>query len=370
MAHSGSITQQPGVADVLRGESGVNYATSGGAGMLAGHTGEDVIAFSPVPPFGWGLVLEEPWEESAGPLLNATESAPLILAPALILALLALWFGARRVIQPLQALEGRAEALAAGDFTAIRKPVGGINEIQNLQDELVKMAGALQSAQEALHAYIGALTAGLETERRSLARELHDDTLQSLIALNQHVQMALLRVTGPQQRQSLLDLQGQVTETITNLRRAIGGLRPIYLEDLGLVAALGMLVKNEPNGSQVRANAQVPSVDFRVTGPERRLAPEVELAFYRIAQEAFNNALHHANASQVQVELVFDGGAQLSICDNGQGFNPPADPGAFAHLGHYGLLGMRERADLVGAEMEIESMKGKGTKVVVRLAEG
>jgi signal transduction histidine kinase len=368
MQHSGPTAQQPGVADVLRGESGVNY-TSAGGGMLTGHSGEQVIAFTPIVPVGWGLVLEEPWEQSAGPLLSVTQSAPLVLAPVLILALLALWFGARKVIQPLQALESRAEQLAEGDFSAIRAPVGGIDEIQNLQEELVKMADALQSAQEALHAYIGALTAGLETERRSLARELHDDTLQALIALNQHVQMTLLGTSDPQQRQSLLDLQGRVTETISKLRRAIGGLRPIYLEDLGLVAALGMLAKNDGNGRRNEPPAS-PLVEFNVIGQDHRLTADVELAFYRIAQEALNNATHHSQATQVQIELAFDEkSTRLSICDNGQGFDPPGDPGAFAHYGHYGLLGMHERADLVEAEMRIESARGKGTKVSVSIPE-
>ncbi|RPJ51183.1 MAG: HAMP domain-containing protein, partial [Chloroflexi bacterium] len=283
MQLSGSLAQQLGVADVLRGESGVNYR-SPGDGMQGGHSGEHVVAFTPVPPFGWGLVLEEPWEQSAGPWLSATQFAPLILIPVVVLALLALWFGVRSIIQPLQALERRAGQLAAGNFTAIRAPVGGITEIQNLQEELVKMAATLESAQEALRAYIGALTAGLETERRSLARELHDDTLQALIALNQYVQMTLLRTTEPQQRQSLHDLQGRVSETITNLRRAIGGLRPIYLEDLGLVAALGMLAKNNANGTRAERDSH-PQVEFLVTGPDRRLSPEVELALYRITQE-------------------------------------------------------------------------------------
>ncbi len=358
---SNPINQNSGVVDVLRGESGVNYSPAQ-TGMAAGHSGEHVIAFSPVPPFGWGLVLEEPWEASAGPLFNLTQSAPLVLIPVLLLALLALWFGARQIVQPLQALETRARRLAAGDFSALRQPAGGISEIRNLQDELVNMAAALQSAQQALHAYIGALTAGLETERRSLARELHDDTLQSLIALNQHVQMALLQA-DPQQRQSLLDLQARVTETIANLRRAIGGLRPIYLEDLGLVAALGMLAQADPTEEP---SASRPALKFKVSGAERRLSPEVELSFYRIAQEALNNAMHHSGARQVRMELAFeDQRVCLSVQDDGSGFSIPADPGAYAHLGHYGLLGMRERADLIGANFELESKPGQGTCVEV-----
>ena len=245
----------------MRAGSNYTEAHTGDHAPGASANGEHLVAFSPVQPFGWGLVLEESWEEIASPLLRATQSAPLILAPVLLLAIVALWFGARQIVQPLQSLEKSAGQLAAGDFAAIRQPVGGISEIRHLQDALVETAAALEAAQAALHGYIGALTAGLENERRALARELHDDTLQALIALNQHVQLAALHAradtpagpsgipTGPlptaaaSQKQDLLDLQGQVGQTIHNLRRAIGGLRPIYLEDLGLVAALRMLVR-------------------------------------------------------------------------------------------------------------------------------
>lgn len=359
----GSLLERPGVSDVLRGESGVNYST-GGDGMGSDHSGERVIAFAPVEPVGWGLILEEPWEETASPLLRASGFAPLILAPVLVLALLALWFGARQVVQPLQALEARAGSLASGDFAAIRAPVGGITEIHNLQDALVEMSAALQSAQDALHGYIGALTEGVETERRALARELHDDTLQALIALNQQVQMALLRTTGEAERQALADLQGRVSETIASLRRAIGGLRPIYLEDLGLAAALSMLARET-------AAARGLDVTFEQEGLERRLPAATELAFYRITQEALNNAAHHAGAQRARVLLCFEAGAaRLAVSDNGRGFTVPEDPNAFARLGHFGLLGMRERADLAGAELRIESAPGRGTTVTVTAKDG
>lgn len=355
--------ERPGVAEVLSGESGVNY-TEGMSGMSADHSGEHVVAFSPVPPLGWGLVIEEPWEASAGPLLTTTQFAPLILAPVLVLAIIALWFGAQQIIQPLQALENRAARLASGDFDAIRRPTGGISEIRHLQGTLAEMARDLQAAQEALHGYIGALTAGVETERRSLARELHDDTLQSLIALNQQAQMALLHATNPQVRQSLLDLQSRTAETIINLRRAIGGLRPIYLEDLGLVAALGMLAK------QIEEARGIP-VAFDVSGSERRLPGETELAFYRIAQEALNNAAYHAQAKHIRLDLAFcPEDTTLTVQDDGAGFAVPTDPNAFARQGHYGLLGMRERAELVGAEIAIQSEVGKGTSVIVKRIEG
>jgi signal transduction histidine kinase len=359
--HTLSPIEHPGVDEVLRGESGVSYTPASAAnGDHTGHgeASEHVVAYSPVPPLGWGLVLEESWEEIASPLLRTTQAAPLILAPVLLLAIFALWFGARQIVQPIQALEGRAARLAGGDFTTIQQEVGGISEIRGLQMTLVEMASDLQAAQDSLHGYIGALTDGLENERRGLARELHDDTLQALIALNQHVQLALLQSTpDDRQYQALLDLQNRVGQTITNLRRAIGGLRPIYLEDLGLVAALGMLARQSESSSG-------PEVTFRLRGLERRLPPAAELALYRISQEALNNALHHAQPNSVQIILDFsDSAVRLYIRDDGLGFTPPATPDTFARRGHFGLLGMRERADLVGAQLQIRSTPGDGTTV-------
>jgi signal transduction histidine kinase len=221
------------------------------------------------------------------------------------------------------------------------------------------------------------LTAGVENERRSLARELHDDTLQALIALNQNAQMAALRTargtaaeklasaSSTEEASSLLELQNRIAQTITNLRRVIGGLRPIYLEDLGLVAALGMLVREmeaQANGN----NASPPEISLHIEGEERRLAPEVELALYRIAQEGLNNALHHADAHHIRVTLEFQQTlARLSVIDDGQGFHSTGDPNAFARQGHFGLLGMRERADLAGAGLAIQSHPGEGTSLVI-----
>ena len=153
-------------------------------------------------PAGWGLIIEEGWEDISNPYLVNTQSAPLILVPVFLLALLAIWWGARRIVTPLQKLEKQATNLAAGDFEAIKPPVGGIEGIRNLQAELIDMAEKLKTAQQTLHNYIGAITAGVESERKSLARELHDDTIQALIALNQRIQLALLN--APKRKTALL----------------------------------------------------------------------------------------------------------------------------------------------------------------------
>lgn len=342
----------PGILESLNGESGINY--------FHGSGGEHVVAFTPIAPIGWGLVIEEAWEDIANPYLNTTQAAPLVVVPVFLLALVALWFGARRIVRPLQKLEKQAAELAKGNFTAIRTPVGGIREIRNLQFELMDMADRLKTAQQSLRSYIGAITAGVENERRSLARELHDDTIQSLIALNQRIQLATREAPG-KATIDLDKLQVLVKQTMTNLRRMIRGLRPIYLEDLGLAASLEMLAQE---------NRQISSIptSFQVEGDERRLDSQTEMSLYRMVQESLSNIAHHSQAQQAWVELSFTPtDVTLEVRDNGKGFVVPAGPMDFPKMGHFGLLGLHERAEIIGAELRILSIPGQGTRVLVNL---
>jgi signal transduction histidine kinase len=344
----------PGVEEALRGESGTIYVS------VAGE--EHVIAYSPIEPANWALVLEEPWRAVADPLLRATELAPLILVPVLIVALIGLWIGVRQIVQPLQSLEQKATKLAWGNFEAIEEPVGGINEIQRLQTELIHMAQKVKAAQQSLRGYLGAVTAGQEEERRRLARELHDDTIQSLIALNQRVQLAQMALEDHPALDQLNEMQGMTAQMIDDLRRLTRDLRPIYLEDLGLVPALDMLARDTSELLNI-------PVIFETSGADRRLRPEVELALYRIAQEALSNVARHAQASLVEVGLVFNQETiSLTVSDDGGGFSVPKSPAEMAPTGHFGLLGMQERAELVGARLMINSALGQGTHVIVKLS--
>jgi signal transduction histidine kinase len=347
-----SSPSHPGIKEALNGESGIDYFQS--------SQGEHVVAFSPILSIGWGLVIEEAWEDIASPYLMTTQSAPLVIVPVFLLALLAIWFGARRIVTPLQKLEKQAAGLAAGDFEAIRQPVGGIEEIRNLQTELIDMAEKLSAAQHSLRSYIGAITAGVETERRSLARELHDDTIQSLIALNQRIQLALMN-SPEKQSITLGELQNLVQQSMTNLRRMIRGLRPIYLEDLGLVASLEMLAREMEQSAHI-------SIQFSSLGVDRRLDPQSEMSLYRMVQESLNNVVHHANAKHASVQLIFtDQDLSVQIRDDGIGFVVPNNPGEFPEKGHFGLLGLNERAELIHAELNIISKPGTGTTIMIQL---
>jgi signal transduction histidine kinase len=340
------------IPEVLRGESGISYHPY--------SEGEHAIAFSPIAPVGWGLVIEEVWEDNSNPYLRATQTAPMVVIPAFLLALVVLWLGTRRIVQPLQALEKQAAQLAQGDFEAIQHPVGGIEAIRNLHGELVDMAVRLKAAQHSLHSYIGAITAGIENERRSLARELHDDTIQALIALNQRIQLAAMRASDSE-KTLLAELQNLVQQTVTDLRRMIRGLRPIYLEDLGLVASLEMLARD------MAQLADIP-ISFQMLGSEQRLSAQVEMSLYRMVQEALNNVVRHSQATRAWVELTFrEAELTVAVRDDGKGFLVPGDPSEFPEKGHFGLLGMQERAEIISAQLTISSAPDAGTTIFIRV---
>jgi two-component system sensor histidine kinase UhpB len=357
-SYTGEVSDHPGVAEALRGDTGTTYVKVAGS--------EHVVAYSPIIPMGWAIVLEEPWEIVASPTLRASQMAPLVLVPVLILAVIALWFGTRQIVKPLQTLESRAATLAWGNFKAIEEPVGGIEEIRQLQAELIHMARKVQAAQESLHGYIGAITAAQEDERRRLARELHDDTIQALIALQQRVQLAQL---APQSAEShiapesaaLQEIATLTEQTIENLRRLTRALRPIYLEDLGLVTALEMLAHETGQAINI-------TVEFKHRGVEKRLDSGIELALYRMAQEALSNIARHAQASHASLSITFTSRiVTIQVFDDGKGFEVPKSPAEFAPSGHYGLLGLHERAELIGATLEIRSAPGNGTYLNISL---
>jgi len=345
----------PGVDEALNGMSGTFYMQNQGI--------EHVVSYSGVQPLNWALVMEEPWEAVATPILTTTQVAPLVLVPILIITLAGLWFGARQIVQPLRDLEQKSARLAWGDASGIEEPVGGIAEIRHLQAELTHMASKVRTAQRSLRDYIGVITDAQEDERQRLARELHDDTLQSIIALKQRVQLAQKIASDETPEKSLLELEAIAEQTIENLRRTTQALRPAYLEDLGLVTALEMLAREMESALDIK-------VTFQKQGSEKRLAAPVELALYRMAQEALNNVARHAQGTQAELSIHFgDDKIEMQIIDNGIGFEAPNTPADFAPSGHFGLLGMYERADLIGARLIIRSTPGKGTQLTIQLPE-
>jgi len=234
-------------------------------------------------------------------------------------------------------------------------------EVQHLQAELAEMGRKVQASHAALRHYINAITSAQEDERLRLARELHDETRQGLIVLKQRVEVARRSVNEAGAESSLGQLEGLVEETIEDVRRMTRALRPIYLEDVGLVPAREMLARetSELDGVQV---------DFRRRGQERRLPAAVELSLYRITQQALNNVVRHAEAQRASVVLDFrPSEISVEVRDDGIGFAVPASTNELAARGHFGILGMRERADLIGGRLEVASRPAAGTVVTLHL---
>ncbi len=268
-----------------------------------------------------------------------------------------LWFFVR-VLKPIQTLSLQAEALTQGEFESFEHQCGGIPEVQGLQRAMSGMVGHVRRAQEQNRAYAEQLADGQEHERKRIARELHDDTIQSTIAVTQGIDMAKNWIpTDPTRALQMLQFaREQAVEVVTNLRNLIGGLRPPALEELGLVAALEM---------QLDLLTQV-TVKQTTQGDSRRLDEPQELALFRVAQEALRNITHHSKAAHVYVDVNYlSDGVLLTIQDDGCGFKPPSNLGDLAFENHYGLLGIQERVTNLGGWLEIDSKVGNGTTLRV-----
>jgi signal transduction histidine kinase len=209
--------------------------------------------------------------------------------------------------------------------------------------------------QQWMEAYAARVLHAQEEERRHIAQELHDGPLQVLVHLCRRID-AVGRSNPDQLPEELNGLRRITEGLVSELRGISRGLRPSVLDDLGLVAATRLLLEDLQQRTGI-------DTSLGITGKERRLITPVELALFRVAQEAITNAEHHAHAARVAVGMNFEvGGVRLLVSDDGRGFTP-ANGSAPAGEGSLGLVGMRERLHLVGGRVEVHSQPGGGTTV-------
>jgi signal transduction histidine kinase len=190
-----------------------------------------------------------------------------------------------------------------------------------------------------------------EQERARWARDLHDSTLQGLGSRRVVLSSALKRGERPALEKAVAEVVDDLTHDIEELRALITELRPATLDQIGLVAALEDLVERVSSSAGIELTTDL-AID------RRRLDPELETAVYRFVQEAFNNIVKHAGAESATLQITErDGCLTVVVSDDGQGFDPAAKRRGF------GLLGMRERTELVGGNLQIESKPASGTRV-------
>jgi signal transduction histidine kinase len=205
-----------------------------------------------------------------------------------------------------------------------------------------------------------ATVAAADAERARWARELHDETLQTLGGLHVLLEGAVAEGSEPQLRAAVRTACDRVTDEIAGLRALIAELRPAALDELGLGPALSGLVRRVAGAQGLEAITRVE------LGDGTRLAPDLENAVYRVAQEALTNVAKHAEARTVFVRaLKSDGSINLEVIDDGTGFDAATARAAPADLAPgFGLAGMRERVALAGGVLSIDSTPGRGGTIV------
>lgn len=379
---------------------------SADATTSSGPREKEVMAFAPLEAAPWGVLVRQPESEALAPARRLEQRALWLGVPAFIIATLFAWAMVRSVVGPVRVLTTAAQRLAAGDLSH-PVPEMGNDEIGRLgrafEGMRVRLKEALETVEEwarelesrvhertreleasrdhlrsaaeenaALYREVKAKDAARgellkrvisaqEEERRRIARELHDETSQNLSVLAMGLETAGA-AAGDEARilDELGNLRDLAVRTLGGVHRLVYDLRPSILDDLGLLAGLRWYAESrlEPLGIRVSVMA---------SGEERRLAAELETAVFRIGQEAISNIARHSNASNAFLVVGFqDDRVTLEVEDDGEGFDVTrAEAGSEGH--GWGLLGIRERAGLLGGSLKITSTPRTGTRVEISI---
>ncbi|MBS3784711.1 MAG: GAF domain-containing protein [Anaerolineae bacterium] len=248
--------------------------------------------------------------------------------------------------------------------------VGSLREAKSFSaTEVATLAGvgrqagiAIDNARlyENMRYYARQITRAQEDERKRIAREAHDETAQILVALSRRLDVLMASPNLPHDafKDRLEGIRELTTDALQSVRRFSQDLRPPVLDDLGFVAAIRGLTRNVEEAG-VRTTLEV-------SGSPYRLSPEEELVLFRIAQESLNNVRRHAEASRARVMVSFnDDSVQMTVEDDGRGFDAPNKFVDLVASGKLGLIGMHERARILGGTLRIESKPGEGTRVLI-----
>jgi len=237
-----------------------------------------------------------------------------------------------------------------------RKRVEGA--LRNSEQHYAQLLEQSHRLQEELRSLSRQLLSAQEEERKRISRELHDEIAQTLSSIN--VQLATLKrqaaINVKGLRKKIASAQRMVEKSVDIVHRFARDLRPPALDDLGLIPALHSFVKRFANRTGVRARLTVFAQVERLDGARRTM-------LYRVAQEALTNVARHARATRVEVSIrELPGAVCMEIKDNGKSFPVKRILHAKGNK-HLGLLGMRERVEMVGGHFSVESVKGRGTTI-------
>lgn len=334
----------------------------------AGHG--HIVAYAPLRGFSSGLLLEEPRDVALAVPSRLRTTMLWLGLVALAVLVVSAALHSQMVIRPVIALAQATQNITRG---VLDKPIPteGLGEVEMLARNLEGMRLALKKAHEQrldfekeleervrertrqVEQLMSQIISIQEEERRRLARELHDETAQTLATVLVNLQAAQQVPDKDKAQELVARALAQQAQVLTDIRRIISALRPAALDDLGLVSALRAYAEE-------RLVAEGVAVQFEVEGGERPLSPAVETAVFRILQEAVNNIAKHAGAQKASIHLDFRPDSLMAtVEDDGRGF----EAGKVLLQDKVGLQGMRERAAIIGARLKLESRPGQGTRV-------
>ncbi|MDY7042859.1 MAG: sensor histidine kinase [Bacillota bacterium] len=253
----------------------------------------------------------------------------------------------RRLISLNQTIE-RAEGLA-----------GKISVVLNyLHDDFRQVNEMIEEAKEKQEFGLKIIEAQ-EEERRKISREIHDGPAQMLANILLRSELVERNFRKQDIDQGLIEIKSvrkMIRSSLYEVRRIIYDLRPMALDDLGLIPTIKKYVATISDYNDLK-------IEFTSMGEEKRLNQKYEIAFFRLVQEALQNAVKHAEASLIQVKLeIAKNNLTMIIKDNGKGFDP-----SMKRDKSFGLIGMRERVEMLEGKMDIKSMIGKGTTISIKV---
>jgi len=358
------MAAHPAVAKALVGETGAETVGDDGNTVVVGYgpVPANVLTsslFADPSWQGWALLIAEPWENITAPFRPFLVLIVLLLSLMVTVPLLVLAISSQRVIAPLQTLVEQVDRVASGEFSTKVSINRGPSEVRNLEVKFNDMVLRLRRYQADTQNYVSSVLSSQEQERKRIARELHDETAQALIVLGRRIEDAQAQATDPALAASLAELRDMVDDTVQGVRRFTSDLRPPLLEELGLPNTLEILGRRTAREDGL-------SVEVVIEGEPQPLLPELELALYRLAQEGLSNVRRHASATRVDLALRYTPSTiTLSLSDDGSGFVMPDDVSMLVTTGKLGLMGIHERARLLGGTAHITSQPGRGTTIQV-----
>ena len=349
-----------------------------------------VVAASAYAP--WSVAVRQAAGSAQAPLRSMELRLVIFGLASIVVVLLFGWGMARSIIKPLNQLKESAQNLAEGDLSqpipqTSDDEIGQLNhsfetmrvslkesldEIRHLNRDLESIVKKrtrqleasyheIERKESARGELLRKLFTAQEEERRRIARELHDETSQSLNGLVMRLEAASASDSAEKTRALLDEMKKLAVRTVDNVHKVIFDLRPAILDDLGLLPAVRWYAQN-------RLSEQKVNVRIEVTGEERKLPAHVENGIFRVVQEAVNNIARHAEAQSVLLSVEYEEKAlKIEIDDDGKGFVEKEYDPQQANAQGLGLMGMRERISILGGELKITSEPGKGTHIYLRV---